>query len=99
MMDRLRWLLTMAWRDSRRSRKRLLLFSSPLIFGVAALVAIQSLRDNVNEAIEEQSKTLLGADLLLSSRHAFNSEATVLLKKIGGKQTKEIAFTTMGLPA
>ncbi len=85
----------MAWRDSRRGRRRLLLFSSPLILGVAALVAIQSLRDNVNDAIEEQSRALLGADLLLSARQPFAGEAATLIKEIGGEQTSEIAFTTM----
>ncbi|MFT4641212.1 MAG: putative ABC transport system permease protein [Verrucomicrobiales bacterium] len=90
-----RWLFIMAWRDSRRSRRRLLLFSSPLIFGVAALVAIQSLRDNINDSIDDQSKSLLGADLLLSSRRPFTDDAAALLKEIGGEQVQEIAFSTM----
>jgi putative ABC transport system permease protein len=37
---RFRWLLQMAWRDSRRSRSRLFLFISSIILGIAALVAI-----------------------------------------------------------
>ena len=97
MIARLRWLFAMAWRDSRRSRNRLLVFSSPLIFGVAVLVAIQSLRDNVDDAIEEQSRALLGADLLLSSRKPFDDATNALLARIGGKQFREISFTTMAL--
>ena len=55
------WHFRMAWRDSRQSRKRLLLFSSPLIFGVAALVAIQSLRDNIQDSIDDRRKSNEGA--------------------------------------
>lgn len=89
------WRLTMAWRDSRQSRQRLLLFSSPLVFGVATLVAIQSLRDNIDDSIDEQSKALLGADLLLSSRQPLTEEGQALLREIGGDQIREVSFTTM----
>ena len=34
-----KWLLLMAWRDSRRNRSRLFLFISSIILGIAALVA------------------------------------------------------------
>ena len=34
------FILKMAWRDSRASRKRLLLFSLSIVLGIAALVAI-----------------------------------------------------------
>ncbi len=94
-----RWLFSMAWRDSRQSRKRFLLFSSPLVFGVAALVAIQSLRDNIQDSIDGQSKALVGADLLLSSRRAFEGDSQKLLEEIGGEQIREIAFTTMAYSA
>lgn len=93
------WLVTMAWRDSRRSRRRLLLFASPLVFGVATLVAIQSLRVNINDSIDAQSKSLLGADLLLSSRQPFTGDAAALLSEIGGDRISEISFTTMAYSA
>ena len=41
------WLFRMAWRDSRRSRQRLLLFMSAIVLGIAALVAINSFGDNL----------------------------------------------------
>ncbi len=61
------WLLKMAWRDSRRSRSRLLLFISSVILGIAALVAIYSLGDNLRQNIDVQAATLLGADLEISA--------------------------------
>ena len=64
---RLGWLLQMAWRDSRRSRSRLLLFISSVIVGIAALVAIYSLGNNLNDAINNQAAALLGADVKITS--------------------------------
>lgn len=91
------WTWKMAWRESRTSRKRLLLFSCSIIIGIAALAAIGSLGDNLNRAINEQAKTLVGADLVISSRDAFTAEAEQLFKGIGGEQSREIAFSTMVL--
>ena len=34
-----RWTWLMAWRDSRRSRRRLLLYASSIVLGIAALTA------------------------------------------------------------
>lgn len=85
----------MAWRDSRTSRKRLLLFSCSIILGIAALAAVGSLGVNLNRAIEEQAKTLLGADLVINSREAFTPEEDALFQKIGSEQSREISFTTM----
>src|SRR5260370_40335147 len=89
------WTWKMAWRDSRTSRKKLALFSSSIILGITALVAIGSLGYNLNRAIEEQAKALLGADLVLTSREAFTPDADQLFWKIGGEQSREISFTTM----
>src|SRR6185437_2221507 len=89
------WTWKMAWRDSRTSRKRLSLFSCSIILGIAALAAIGSLGVNLNRAVEEQAKTLLGADLVINSREAFTPEDEQLFEKIGGEQSREISFTTM----
>ncbi|WP_420385040.1 ABC transporter permease [Roseivirga sp.] len=61
------WLIRMAWRDSRRSKSRLLLFISSIIIGIAALVAINSFSDNLKDDINAQAMELLGADLELGS--------------------------------
>lgn len=64
------WLFKMAWRDSRRSRQRLLLFMSAIVLGIAALVAINSFGDNLARSIDGQARELLGADLTLSWNRA-----------------------------
>jgi len=42
-----RALLSLAWRESRTARRRLLLYMSSISLGVAALVAIDSFASNV----------------------------------------------------
>lgn len=89
------FILKMAWRDSRTSRRRLALFSLSIVLGVAALVAIGSFSANLRRAIDDQSKGLLGADLAVNSRFAPAPEARAFLDGLGGEQANEITFSSM----
>jgi putative ABC transport system permease protein len=89
------FIFKMAWRDSRASRRRLALFSLSIVLGVAALVAIGSFRDNLRHAVSDQAKTLLGADLAVTSRHELSREARANLDRLGGQQARETAFSSM----
>jgi len=89
------FILKMAWRDSRASRRRLALFSLSIVLGVAALVAIGSFRDNLRQAVADQSKSLLGADLAVTSRHQLTGEARAHLDGLRGEQARETAFSSM----
>src|SRR6266536_3434341 len=89
------WTWQMAWRDSRTSRKKLLFFSCSIVLGIAALTAIGSLASNLERAVEEQAKTLLGADLVLGSQQAFSQEEERWFQELGGEQAREAAFSTM----
>lgn len=59
------WIFKMALRDARRSKSRLLLFMSSIVIGIAALVAIHSSGNNLQNDINNRAKELLGADLAL----------------------------------
>jgi putative ABC transport system permease protein len=85
----------MAWRDSRSSRRRLLLFSVSITLGIAALVSIGSFRHSLARAIDDQARTLLGADLVIESTRKFRPEDEELLHSLGDRQAREIRFTTM----
>ena len=89
------FVLKMAWRDSRASRRRLLLFSLSIVLGVAALVAIGSFRDNLRQAVEDQSKQLLGADLAVTSRQRLPEALGAYLAGVGGEEARETSFSSM----
>lgn len=89
------WIFKMAWRDSRGSRRRLLLFLSSITLGVAALVAINSFGYNLEETVDREAETLLGADLSFESNHPFQPETEELIDSLGGEQSRRISFSTM----
>ncbi len=89
------WIWKMAWRDSRGSRRRLLLFLSSIVVGVAALVAINSFGYNLQRAVEEESRTLLGADMSLESDEPFKPETEALIDSLGGEQARIVSFASM----
>jgi len=89
------FILKMAWRDTRASRRRLLLFSLAIVLGVAALVAVGSLRDNLRLAIEEQTKSLLGADLTVNARSPFAPVTADFFAALGDARAREISFNSM----
>lgn len=89
------FIFKMAWRDSRASRRRLVLFSLSIVLGIAALVSIGSFNSNLKRAIQEQTKSLLGADLVVTSRQAFAPGVQTYLDETGGEQAEEVSFSSM----
>ena len=87
----------MAWRDSRSSRRRLLLFSISITLGIAALVGIGSFRHSLSQAIDDQARSLIGADLVIESNRPFRPEDEALLHSLGDAQAREVRFTTMAV--
>ena len=85
----------MAWRDSRSSRYRLLFFSISISLGVAAITAIGSFRQNLAQSIDDQARTLIGADLVVESRRPFDSDQEAFLKSLGERQAREVRFNSM----
>jgi putative ABC transport system permease protein len=91
------WLIIMAWRDARKNRLRLLMFISSIILGISALVGIRSFRDSLENQINKDAKTLLGADLVINSVNPVNENTKRFLDSLGGKQAKESSFASMVL--
>ncbi len=89
------WLLRMAWRETRGSKGRLLLFVSSIVLGVAALVAIQSFGDSLRTAIDGQARALLGADMSIEDREPFGTETEALIDSLGGDQARRVSFSSM----
>jgi len=85
--------ITMALREGRSSRRRLGLYMGSISLGVAALVAINSFRANVTDAIHDESRALLGADLELRSLRPFPDTVQQLLDSVQSAGTR-ISFVT-----
>lgn len=77
-----RFVLRMAWRESRSGRRRLWLLTGAITAGVAALVAINSFTRNLQTSVAEQAKALLGADLSISSRQKFSPRLEALIDSL-----------------
>ena len=93
----LAWLFRMALRDSRRNRSRLLLFISSIVFGIGALVAIYSFRYNIQNDINQQAATLIGADLTISGNKQPEDKLQKVLDKLGDDRSQERSFPSMVL--
>ena len=91
----LAWLFTMAWRDARNNKSRLFLFVSSIILGIAALVAVYSFKDNLQQDIDEQAKVLTGADLIVESRKPLTPAALKVLDTLGTERATERSFASM----
>src|SRR5471030_755217 len=89
------WLFEMAWRDSRKNRSKLLLFISAIIFGIAALVAIYTFRFNLENDINAQAATLIGADLEISGGKPADASIQPLIDSLGDRKSEQLAFVSM----
>jgi putative ABC transport system permease protein len=77
-----RFALSMARRELRASRRRFALYGGCMALGIAALVALQGLRETVRGAVAAESRSLLGADLRLESRTPFDEATLALLERL-----------------
>jgi putative ABC transport system permease protein len=89
------WTWRMAWRDSRSQRGRLAIFSLAIVAGIAALVAIHSLKASVQAGIATQAKALLGSDLQISSRQPISEPDAAKLAARAERVSREISFSSM----
>jgi putative ABC transport system permease protein len=76
------FVLRMAAREVRASRRRLLLLTGSVAIGVAALVAIGSFTENLRDSVRTQARGLLGADLAFSSRRPLPDRAEAVIDSL-----------------
>src|SRR5688572_14462140 len=91
-------LFGLAWRESRSTRRKLLLYMSSISLGVAALVAIDSYAGNITRAVREQSRALIGGDIVFSVRNGWTPATDSVLDEFaarGATITKQTSFPSM----
>ena len=93
-----RSLARLAWRESRTTRRRLLLYMSSIALGVGALVAIDSFAGNVNASVHESSRALLGGDLALNGRAPLTGRSAGIVDSLvrgGARVARVTTFASM----
>jgi putative ABC transport system permease protein len=98
------FVLRMALRETRSSWRRLLFFFICIAVGVAAIVTIRSVIQSVRAAFNDQARTLIAADVIISTTRDWTEDA---LTKIGGHlegvegltRTETVETPTMVRPA
>ncbi len=91
----MRFILQMAWRDSRASRGRLLLYSLSIVLGIAALVSISSFGSNVRRGMDSEARGILGADLFVTAPAPLPAPVLDYLGSLGGTLARERIFSSM----
>jgi putative ABC transport system permease protein len=93
-------ILSLAWKESRTARRRLLLYMSSISLGVASLVAIDSFASNTQRSVREQARALLGGDIALSARQDFPKavvDSMYGLERQGVRVAELTTFASMAL--
>lgn len=89
------WPLKMAWRDSRKSKGKLFLFILAISLGIAALVGITSFRENLLKEIDEQAKTLIGADIEVRGSKPLPDSLMLAFYELAPEMSRETYFASM----
>jgi len=89
----------MAWRDARRRPNRLLMVATAIVLGVASLVAVNTFRANLQADIDDEARTLLGADLVVRTNRAPDPQLLAVLDSLTGiaDRAQEVNFASMAL--
>ena len=81
----------MAVREVRTGWQRLLFFLLSIAVGVGALVGIASFSANLEGAIRREARTLMAADLEISSTQVFDAATLQAVGEVDGARVAELA--------
>jgi len=97
------FVLRMAWRETRAAWLRLLFFFVCVAIGVAAIVIIRSVVQNIRYALTSEARQIVGADIMLQSPRPWTKEVLAILdEELAGVHTtrvEAIETRTMAAPA
>jgi putative ABC transport system permease protein len=100
----MRFVLAMAVRETRAGWRRLLFFFVCIAVGVAAIVALRSVIQDVRAGFETEARALVAGDVVISTTRDWSPAATALIDRQlaeagAGTRTETIATPTMTRPA
>lgn len=94
-MKKIAFFIRLAYRDSRKNIWKLFMFMSSVVLGITALVSINSFNYNLVRDIEFQSRSLLGADLRISSNKALTDNLRSMTDSLPGEKAEERELFSM----
>ena len=76
------FVLRMAWRETRATWARLLFFFVCVAIGVAAIVVLRSVVQNVRATLTREARSLVGADLVVQSNRPWTADTRSRLESV-----------------
>ncbi len=76
------FVLRMAWRETRASWLRLVFFFLCVAIGVAAIIALRSVIQNVRDTMTREARSLIGADLVVQSPRPLDAASAARLEEL-----------------
>ncbi|MBO0799427.1 MAG: ABC transporter permease, partial [Blastocatellia bacterium] len=77
----MKFIINLAYREMRASWHRLLFFFICIAIGVGSIVGLRSLVQNIRSAVGRESRSLLTADVQVSTNNPWNDETRTLIEK------------------
>jgi len=78
-----RFIVSMAWRETRGAWRHFLYFFVCIAVGVGALVGVSLFAAHVDRAVTKEARGLLGGDLEIRSSHPLSTEGQAVLQSLG----------------
>lgn len=78
-----RFIVSMAWRETRGAWRHFLYFFVCVAVGVGALVSVSLFAAHVDRAVTKEARGLLGGDLEIRSSHPLSTEGQAVLHSLG----------------
>ena len=99
----MRFVFEMARREMRASWRRLLFFFICIAIGVASIVTLRSMIQNINQAVTGEARSILTADVQVDSDRPWSPETLAIIDRIAqpltSARTETIESATMVRPA
>jgi len=96
------FILRMAWRETRAAWIRLIFFFFCVAIGVAAIIVIRSVVQNVRQTLTREARQIIGADVVVQSPRPWTAEARATLEdalaQVPVTRTEVIETRTMAAP-
>ena len=85
-----RFILRMAWRETRGAWRHFLYFFACIAIGVGALVGVSLFSTHVERAVTKEARGMLGGDLEIRLTHSLSLAGQAVLHSLGDRG---LAFT------